>query len=49
MQEESNEYAEGIVCQEFRKGFKIGEQLLRPAMVKVSSGPGPASKKNASE
>ncbi|GAQ77970.1 heat shock protein GrpE [Klebsormidium nitens] len=49
MQEESNEYAEGIVTQEFRKGFQIGEKLLRPAMVKVSSGPGPASKKNGSD
>jgi len=46
MQEESTEYAEGIVVQEFRKGFKIGDSLLRPAMVKVSSGPGPASKKS---
>ncbi|KAJ3679532.1 hypothetical protein LUZ60_017543 [Juncus effusus] len=42
MQEESTEYEEGIIIQEFRKGFKLGERLLRPAMVKVSAGPGPA-------
>lgn len=41
MREESSEYEEGIILQEFRKGFKLGERLLRPAMVKVSAGPGP--------
>lgn len=38
--EESEEFKEGIVIQEFRRGFLLGERLLRPAMVKVSSGPG---------
>ncbi|KAL3845587.1 hypothetical protein ACJIZ3_002990 [Penstemon smallii] len=38
--EESQEYKEGIVIQELRRGFYLGERLLRPAMVKVSSGPG---------
>lgn len=41
MQEESLEFQEGIIIQEFRKGFKLGERLLRPSMVKVSAGPGP--------
>lgn len=41
MQEESSEFEEGIIIQEFRKGFKLGERLLRPSMVKVSAGPGP--------
>ncbi|KAG0533829.1 hypothetical protein BDA96_04G226500 [Sorghum bicolor] len=41
MREDSSEYEEGIILQEFRKGFKLGERLLRPAMVKVSAGPGP--------
>ncbi|KAL5994931.1 hypothetical protein ACLOJK_024988 [Asimina triloba] len=41
MQAESTEFEEGIILQEFRKGFSIGERLLRPSMVKVSSGPGP--------
>jgi len=36
-------YTEGIVIEEFQRGFKIGDKLLRPAMVKVSAGPGPAS------
>ncbi|XVF56757.1 hypothetical protein PTKIN_Ptkin06aG0145500 [Pterospermum kingtungense] len=41
MLEDSTEFEEGIILQEFRKGFKIGEKLLRPSMVKVSAGPGP--------
>ena len=42
MREDSEEYDEGVILQEFRKGFKIGDRLLRPSMVKVSAGPGPA-------
>lgn len=38
--EESEEFKEGIVIQEFKRGFRLGDRLLRPAMVKVSSGPG---------
>ncbi|KAK6131109.1 hypothetical protein DH2020_035154 [Rehmannia glutinosa] len=38
--EESHEFKEGIIIQEFRRGFYLGERLLRAAMVKVSSGPG---------
>lgn len=38
MREESSQYAEGIVVEEFRRGFILGEKLLRPAMVKVSAG-----------
>jgi len=36
-------YPEGIVIEEFQRGFKIGDKLLRPALVKVSAGPGPVS------
>ncbi|XP_071726702.1 uncharacterized protein [Rutidosis leptorrhynchoides] len=43
MREESSEYVEGVIIEEFRKGFRIGERLLRPSMVKVSAGPGPES------
>lgn len=43
--EESEEFEEGIILQEFRRGFLLGERLLRPAMVKVSAG---SSKKNPS-
>lgn len=38
--EESQEFKEGIIIQEFRRGFVLDGCLLRPAMVKVSSGPG---------
>ncbi|XP_044500883.1 protein GrpE-like [Mangifera indica] len=42
MREDSSEFEEGIIIGEFRKGFKLGDRLLRPSMVKVSAGPGPA-------
>ncbi|KAI3862796.1 hypothetical protein MKW98_008636 [Papaver atlanticum] len=42
MREDSEEFEDGIILQEFRKGFKLGDRLLRPSMVKVSAGPGPA-------
>ncbi|PIN20912.1 Molecular chaperone of the GrpE family [Handroanthus impetiginosus] len=42
MREDSTENEEGVVIEEYRKGFQIGERLLRPSMVKVSAGPGPA-------
>ena len=32
----THQVADGTVLMEFRKGFKIGDKLLRPAMVKVS-------------
>jgi hypothetical protein len=35
MREPSDEVPDGTVLMEFRKGFKMGERLLRPAMVKV--------------
>jgi len=50
MREPSSEFGDGIVSMEFRKGFKLGDKLLRPAMVKVSDGDGsaPASEPVAS-
>ena len=36
MQKPSEEYEEGTVCEEFQKGFKIGDTLIRPAMVAVA-------------
>jgi molecular chaperone GrpE len=36
MREASAEVPDGTVLQEFRKGFRLGDKLLRPAMVKVS-------------
>ncbi|WCJ27656.1 Co-chaperone GrpE family protein [Euphorbia peplus] len=47
MREDSAEYEEGIVLEEFRKGFQLGDRLLRPSMVKVSAGPGPAKPEKA--
>lgn len=38
-QEESEEVKEGVIIEEFRRGFLLMDRLLRPAMVKVSSGP----------
>ena len=39
MQEDSDEYPEGVVSGEIRKGYMIGDQVLRPSLVRVSSGP----------
>ena len=36
MQMPGTEYEEGYVCQEFQKGFIMGEALIRPAMVAVA-------------
>ncbi|KAG7555623.1 GrpE nucleotide exchange factor coiled-coil [Arabidopsis suecica] len=47
MREDSSEYEEGIVLEEYRKGFLLGERLLRPSMVKVSAGPGPEKPREA--
>ncbi|KAK1277465.1 hypothetical protein QJS04_geneDACA003496 [Acorus gramineus] len=47
MREDSEEYEEGVIIQEFRKGFKLGDRLLRPSMVKVSAGPGPAKSEDS--
>lgn len=37
MQKPSADYDEGIVCEEFQKGFKIGDTLIRAAMVAVAA------------
>ena len=37
-QQESAEIADGAVLQQLRKGFKLRDRLLRPAMVVVSKG-----------
>jgi molecular chaperone GrpE len=37
-QEESEEAEEGIVIRQMRRGFKLRDRLLRPAMVVVSKG-----------
>ena len=35
MREENDEVPDGTVLQEFRRGFRLGSQLLRAAMVQV--------------
>jgi len=35
----SAEHPEGVVVEEVRKGYRIGDETLRPARVKVSAGP----------
>ena len=35
----SAEHPEGVVVEEVRKGYRLGDETLRPARVKVSSGP----------
>ena len=37
--EPSDEHREGEVMQELQRGYKLGERLLRPAMVKVAKRP----------
>lgn len=37
--EPSNEYPEGIVVRQARRGYRLKDRLLRPAKVVVSSGP----------
>lgn len=37
--EQSSEHEENTVIQEFQKGYKLGDKLLRPAKVKVASSP----------
>lgn len=37
-QVESAEYPDGVVAEEVRKGYLLGDEMLRPARVKVSSG-----------
>ena len=37
MQEESSEYESGIIIEEFQKGYKLKDRVIRPSMVKVSS------------
>lgn len=38
---ESTDYVEDVVCAQFQRGYRIGETLIRAAIVGVSSGPGP--------
>ena len=37
--EPSDEHREGEVMEELQRGYKLGDRLLRPAMVKVAKRP----------
>lgn len=37
MQEESDEYESGVVTEELQKGYKIGDRVVRPSLVKVAA------------
>jgi molecular chaperone GrpE len=37
MQEETTDYPDGTVAEEVRKGYRLGDRMLRPALVKVAS------------
>jgi molecular chaperone GrpE len=43
MREPNGDVPDGTVLEEFRKGFRLGDRLLRPAMVKVSFSDAPAA------
>ncbi|XP_010930882.2 uncharacterized protein [Elaeis guineensis] len=47
--EESPQFKAGIVSQEIRRGFFLGDRLLRPAQVKVSTGSGVVKADSATE
>mmetsp|Transcript_38216 Transcript_38216/g.120705 ORF Transcript_38216/g.120705 Transcript_38216/m.120705 type:complete len:90 (+) Transcript_38216:1137-1406(+) len=53
MKEESVDFEDGEVMEVFRSGYAIGDQLLRPAMVKVAvnaaGGDAPAEEEPAAE
>ncbi len=42
-QASSTEFPAGIVSKQWQKGFVLGERLIRPCRVVVSTGPGPAA------
>lgn len=44
LQDESDEYPEGVVMEELQRGYMLGDEVLRPTVVKVSKGPGSGSK-----
>ena len=45
LQEHSQEYPAGVVMEELEKGYQLGDYVLRPTLVKVSSGPDSDEKK----
>ena len=46
---ESADAPAGSVAAELQKGYRVGDRLLRPALVSVSTGPGPKSSSKSSK
>ena len=44
MREPNDDVPDGTVLQEFRRGFRLGDMLLRPSMVKVGASEGRGEK-----
>ena len=49
MKTDSDEFSEGIVMAQMQKGYMLGDHVLRPSTVSVSSGPGPRGEDSAGE
>lgn len=49
MREATNEYPEGTVTDEFRRGYMLGDRVLRHAMVKVAAPPEEPEEESAAE
>lgn len=47
--EETGKHADGLILQEFVKGYKCGDRILRPARVKVAKAPKKETIENESE
>lgn len=47
--ETSDRYPSGMVMDEVKPGYLLGERLLRPSLVRVSSGPGPRGNEEGRE
>jgi len=46
LQEESDTHPEGVVMEELQRGYIMGDDVLRPSVVKVSKGPRPSDGKD---
>jgi molecular chaperone GrpE len=49
MRESTDQHAEGTVLEELRRGYLLGDRVLRHALVKVATAPEPASDGSTSE
>ena len=40
MREDTEDYPDGTIVEEFQKGYTLGDKVIRPSMVKVAKHPG---------